>query len=185
MVGWFYLLTWCGLLLFCWFSWVMLWQHGAFVTFEFDVLSSLINSGEDKVGPCWIFYFYPAMCTLQSSRLLHIADFPQQLLPSTRGKLQSTCVLIPLFLNVAMLGWDWLIDVFYFLPSDMHYAIPMNYAIPQASWFFCLQNNWWWYHAFNCPATYFVVLAGWLFSISFLPLRWQINGCKKYFTILK
>jgi len=38
---------------------------------------------------------------------------------------------------------------------------------------------------FNWHASYFVVLAGWLFSISFLALGWWIYGCKRYLLIFK
>jgi len=61
---------------------------------------------------------------LPPSRLLHIAGFFGVIAAIARGEITiNLCVLIPLLLNVARLGWDQLIDVFNFLPGDMQYAI--------------------------------------------------------------
>ncbi len=92
------------------------------------MLPSFIRSSEDGWAPVVflvVFLFLFRNVCFATHRLLHIADFSMVIAAIPRREITiNLCVLIPLLLNVAMLGWDQLIDVFNFLPSDMHYAIP-------------------------------------------------------------
>jgi len=148
------------------FHWVVvLWQHGAFVTFGSDVPPSLIRNGEDGVGPCWIFYFL--------SSNVHFAT--QQAL-SKGGNYKYLCV-DPFVSQCGDAGWDQLVDGFF----TWWHAL-----CTPASWLmFCLKK-------IDDDTCFLIGMQHILFcwQVDCFPLvfwhgGWWIYGCKRYLKFFK